>query len=503
MIVNRTRTTQWNLFFHFVSIALMMVSGILLVPLYLHFIPLELYGAWLATGNVLMWLIAVDPGLSAILQQRVGTAYGQKDFPSIQGAVSAGLLLSACAVLLLVFLGSIVASHIPSWLNLSSGVDHKVLVQAFWIAVLGSSLQLFSYSITAINQGLQSSLGIGIIYVIVHVLDIALILILIFSDFGLMAIAYSALFRGVSMTLGNACYLGWRLVKENISFSFSPKKIPELVNLMSFTFFAQASGTIANNMDAFVIARFLGAEVVPVLVLTRKAIEICRTIVSRPTMAMLPALSHLVGEGDIDRAKLVLIRLVNLMIWVLLLVTSGLIVFNESFVRFWVGSHLFVGAAINVLLCVGLLLGIVILSLSNLCVALGNIKGTSLATLAQSAIFVLLIIPGVRCFGLVGVALVPLIAMLLVGAWYFPRTFSTMLKITFEERTLILRESLYSAISAVTATCIFLLFKVGSLIEFAMFVVLFVFAYATILLWLSVAFRAECKELYGKLSMSL
>ena len=63
----RTKTTQWNLFFQYTSIVLTVIWSIVLVPLYLKFIPLDIYGAWLATGNIVAWLSIMDPGLSAVL----------------------------------------------------------------------------------------------------------------------------------------------------------------------------------------------------------------------------------------------------------------------------------------------------------------------------------------------------------------------------------------------------------------------------------------------------
>ena len=50
-----------------------------MVPLYLKYIPVELYGAWLATGNIVNWLLVVDPGISTVVMQRVGKSYGADD----------------------------------------------------------------------------------------------------------------------------------------------------------------------------------------------------------------------------------------------------------------------------------------------------------------------------------------------------------------------------------------------------------------------------------------
>jgi len=500
LVRSRIRTTQWNLLFHYVSIGLMMISGVVLVPLYLRYISLDLYGAWLATGNVLMWLTAVDPGLSTVLQQRVGTAYGKGDIQSVRGFMAAGLLLSAAISVLLVLLGYATIDYIPAWLRLPDDLDQSLLLQAFWIAVLGSSLSLFSYSITAISQGLQSSLGIGLVYVVVHVLDIVLILVLLFAGFGLLALAFSALFRGVGLLAGNAGYLCWRLFREKIGFSFSTQNIAELIKLVPFTFSARAGGLIANNVDAFVVARFLGVDIVPVLILTRKAIDISRKLVERPAIAFMPAVSHLVGAGETHKAKNVLARLVYMKIWLLALTFGGLVSMNDDFVRLWVGEQLFAGYAINVLLCFGLLLAAMTRSLANLCMALGDIKRNSLMILAQSLIFILLVLLGAKYFELIGVVLAPLIAMLLISVWYFPRSFSSMLRLSAGERMGMLSEFIISLLAASAPVYLFADIAPQGWLEFCGLVLAFSLAYGLLLCGISSAFRKELVGVWRKLA---
>ena len=75
---SRRKKTQWHLFFQYSAIILGIVSGIILIPLYLKFIPLDLYGAWLATGNILAWITIIDPGLSSVMQQKIAVAFGSK-----------------------------------------------------------------------------------------------------------------------------------------------------------------------------------------------------------------------------------------------------------------------------------------------------------------------------------------------------------------------------------------------------------------------------------------
>ena len=64
---NRRATVKWKLFIYYFAIVCTLVSGILFVPLYGAHIPIEIYGALLASGNILFWVSAFDMGLVAFL----------------------------------------------------------------------------------------------------------------------------------------------------------------------------------------------------------------------------------------------------------------------------------------------------------------------------------------------------------------------------------------------------------------------------------------------------
>lgn len=499
IVRGRVRTTKWNLFFHYVSIALMMVSGIFLVPLYLKFIPLGFYGAWLATGNILVWLTAIDPGLSTVLQQRVGIAYGKQDFQAIREFLAGGLCITATIVISIVALGFLSADHLPVWLNLPSNVDASIIIKAFCLAVIGSSLMIFSFSITAANIGLLASLGIGIIFVAVTVLGIVLTVVLLYSGFGLLAIPIGAIFRGVGLTLGNSGYLLWRLASEKIGFSLSFRKVPDLVKLMSYTFLGRAGVVAVKNVDLFIVSRFLGPECVPVLHLTRSAPEMSKLFIERPAIAFMPAVSHLIGAGEIDKARAVLLRLVRIMLWVLGLCVGGFVALNDDFVRLWVGSHLFAGQTINLILCGTLLFAVTSGSLASLCFAVGNIKGNSLASLAQSLLFIPLVILGAKYLGLLGVVLAPLISVLAVSAWYYPRSFSQFLKLLPQHRKDIVREILKVLVIIVPLTLGFGWLHPSGWFQFIVLTGAFCFFYGFALYLDSKKFRLEIMGLLQRL----
>ena len=272
-----------------------MAQGLLLVPLYLRFIPIEIYGAWLASGNLLAWISVTDPGLTTVLQQQVANSYGKNDLLKTKTLIGGGLILSVLILIIAIFFGLICAYFLPTWISLPPNIDILLIVKAFTLAVFGTSLMLFSFSIRAINQGMQGSLSIGLINNGVTLTSIIITIILLFTGFGLMALPVSLIFSGVFYSIGHVLYLLWRVINEKIGISFSFKEIVRLTKLLSYTFLGRTTGTISNNVDLIIVSRFLGPETVAVLALTRKPIDLSREIINQPVVSFMPAISHLSG----------------------------------------------------------------------------------------------------------------------------------------------------------------------------------------------------------------
>ena len=498
---SRVRTTKWNLIYQYVSIALMMVSGIFMVPLYLKFLTVDIYGAWLATGNILVWLTAIDPGISTVLQQRIAEAYGKKDFQGLTEYLAAGLVITAVIVIFMILIGFLFARFLPSLLNLPFIIDAALIQKAFIMALIGSTLMIFSFSIIAVNQGLQGSLGVGIIHVVVIILSILLTVYLLYGGFGLLGIAVSPLFQGIGLILGNSGYLFWRIQSEKLEYSFSFRKVSNVARLISYTFFGRIGGVVANNMDLFVVSRFLGPETVAMLNLTRRAPDMSRMFIERPAVALMPAVSHLFGAGEIIKAKFILMRLFRMIIWSLGLVVGGFLALNDDFVRLWVGPALFAGQTINIIICITVLTQVIVCSLANLCFALGNIKGNSLSSLVQSLLQIPLVIFGVKYFGILGAVLATLIPLLVVQAWYFPLTFSKLLNLVQQDRNDVVREVLCVILASIPLTLAFTLVYPTEWLHFMAIVVAFCFLYASALYLVSGPFRTEINQAIHKMPL--
>jgi O-antigen/teichoic acid export membrane protein len=491
----RRLTAFSNLIFQYLSIIVAFGSGILLVPLYLKYIPIDLYGAWIASGNILAWLSTIDTGISQALQQKIGVAYAQGDYKSIHGVILGGILISGASAVIVLIVGFMVQDFLPVWLNLSSTLDSQLIIRSFYWMVAATALTIFGYSVTAIALGLQSRIGVNLVWQIVTILSIGLTVWLLFSGYGLLAIPISALFRSLGYLFGNTCYLLWRLKHDRIGFSFNLDETPVLLKLGVVTFFAQTGDVLISNVDSFITARFLGVGLVPLLSLTKRMPEQSRMFVDRVPAAFAPSIAHVIGTGEMDKARVVLLRLSRILLWIMMLMMGGLIAFNGNFLGLWVGAEFYAGHFINLVICIAVALGISVNSLSTFCTALGDIKTNNLIKILQSIIFIPFILLGAANFGMLGIVFAPIGAILCTSLWYFPYSFARLLKFSGVEKKNLVGEILKLLIVIIILSFVFVGWQIESWGIFFVVVLGYIFCYILALSLISPDFRVEINNL--------
>jgi len=487
------QTTTWNAVFTYAAILMTMVSGFVLPPLYLKHISAEVYGAWLASGNLLAWLSALDPGVSAALQQRIGHAYGEQAREKVGRWIGAGVLVSVVLCLTIIVVGLSVESVLLGLLDLPEDLEIGPLYSAFTMAVIATALTMASFSYGSMAYGLQGTFAVGFVQVAGTGASIGVTIFFVLSGDGVVAIAKGMIFRAVFWFLGCSIYLSWRAHREAIKISFSRKELRELVRLTGFTSLGRLGGTLINHMDSFAVTRYLGAETTVALEMTRRAPAGARPIIQRLSNAVMPSISNLDGQGEHEKLARILSRMLAIMGWATGLFVAGFACLNQDFVRLWVGPEYFAGHSINILVLAALSLSMFVAIFSNLCMALGNIEGNSVIRFIESLVFAAALYIGVKNFGLMGAVVAPIIAKLLVGAWYYPRAFAALVDLEPGVLLRLGKEVFKAFIVASILSLLFYQWPSGGWFSFALAGFSLAVTYILTLAAVSGQFRAELK----------
>ena len=109
--VSRRKATVTNLIYQYSSLILGIVGSLILVPLYLRFIDIKLYGGWLASGNAIAWLALMDPGLNELLRQQVAKFYGKKDAEQLGKIIGTGWVVMTVLSIITIAIGLVIARY--------------------------------------------------------------------------------------------------------------------------------------------------------------------------------------------------------------------------------------------------------------------------------------------------------------------------------------------------------------------------------------------------------
>lgn len=491
--VNRRRTTLLNMVFSCAQFSLALVSGIVLVPIYLKYIPVGLYGSWLATGSVVVWLTVLDPGVANLLMQKVAEANGNRDHQKICELITCGLLIVFIIALSVIFVGICVGPYVIDWLNIRS--ENEVVQNAFVVAVISSAFMVVYYSVNAINYAFHSSMAIGIIYNCALLFKIILIVVLLRSGAGLLSLPYGELISAGIMIIASLVLLGWNLRQSNIHYIASFKGGLQFFKLFIYTFMARLSKIATKSVDNVFISIFLSPEIVVVYNLTNKVPMTTENMVKLPIAAFRPALSHAFGAGEVCTVRVVISRLIRIIFWTTGVLVAGFLAFNDDFVRLWVGEDLFAGSVINALVCLVFILNVWTNVIGMLLFSQGGIKPASLSDSVSSLIVIPLMFVGIHYLGLPGLLLGHIFTMLITGFWYLPISLFKILNFPKSEISVILKELVLVASATVLMFVCFRAVGITGWCNLVGYSCLAAIIYASILLLFSLEFRMEINRL--------
>ena len=417
--VSRRLNTLLNLLFNYASIILVVVQGIVLVPLYVSRVPVALYGAWLATGNLLTWLELVDPGTSDVIRQRVAQHYGANDRPALARTIGTGLRLSL-GFATIPLLGWPFAGAVAAMVRLT-GPNADALATSFRVGLLGVSLSIASYGFSAVCNGLQLALKSGLFYIGIGVFGIGVTITMLLLGYGLVAIPAGLAVRAALMCFAFA-WLVFRWQREHLQepMGLDRPEARRMLSLSLATFTSRLGTTLLDRIDALLTSRVLGNQQTVVYTLTGRALDPVRMVsVSLPT-SLMPSLAHMVGAGEKAEIARVVALLSRVTGTIAAVGAGSVVALDAVFVRLWVGPQMFGGPNLIALLALSASLSVFSFALNRVVYSLGAIRQASWVSLAEAAFKVPLQYLLLRVFGLAGMPIATCLGALAVSGWYLP-----------------------------------------------------------------------------------
>jgi O-antigen/teichoic acid export membrane protein len=396
-------------FLQYAQLALTMAYGVFLLPVYIKYLNAEMYGAWLASGNIVSWLQIIIPDCGTVLMQRLGDAYARKDISRFSGLAVTGNLVTLTLGLVIALAAWPVSIHLGALLKLPGSIDAQKLGTAFVMTATGTGLVVYTQAYSSANLALLETLQYGIINLFASFVRILMILYGIFvAKQGVLALGIGNLIYGICLLLGHSGVYFKVCLHKKISVVSKPSSIQELASLFSLSTFARIGQTFARNIDYFLVARFFGPETITSIKLIKAVPEAILPLVRTTTYSIMPPLIQQISNGRIKSNKSLLLGFTGKLLMFCCFVLCGIMVLNKAFVGLWVpGSH-YIPGCIPCLIIAGLVLASVSDVFRSYMIATGCIKEVSIVIGIVSSVQALSLFVMTYQFGLLGLASVPL-----------------------------------------------------------------------------------------------
>jgi O-antigen/teichoic acid export membrane protein len=341
----RTRTGAAVTTFGANSLNVVVVSlqALLLIPLYLGAISPRLYGAWLASGEILTWMQAMDLGIPNLMIQRIAAAHGAGDRRTAGEWFASGLLVLGIIGATVAVLGGALSLALPSLFNLDP-TDAEVLRGCFIVGTLATALMIVTNGFVGLSRAIQDTAFMSGMVIVSSLTGMIVSVILVLNGWGLWAVALGLVARATVSVVAAAVY-GVRAWRREFRSPFRADRavITELLAASPATALGGASYAIMSQSEIVLVAVLLRPEIALVYALTRKAADVGRGLVDMIGFAAYGGLAHLIGSGERREAFATYTRILRLHLSLALAVAAAYLAVNHSLVVLWLGTDVYGG----------------------------------------------------------------------------------------------------------------------------------------------------------------
>ncbi|MBL9201459.1 MAG: hypothetical protein JNL39_13195 [Opitutaceae bacterium] len=414
------REVYWNLVLQYSGVGFMVVQGVVLVPVYLRYVGNAEFGLWLIAGGVATWIAIIDPGISALMQQRVSRALGSERRGQAARLARRGMRLNSVLAAAMIVVGALISG----WLARTIDRDATVAAHTGWwlvfLSVVGVAVGLMANALTSLGVALRAARAHALVTVVSASTGIASTLGGLLLGGHVLALAMGVVVRGVLQML-----LAYVLVRGDLAALRATDDEPQADETQQLDWRALAwaaydkiTGTFALSADVFFLGRGFEAATVTSYALTKKPVDLLLGCFQRLAVALAPAVSFLSGGARTAEAGAVVAAVGARILWLTGGAVLGTALLLETLVRLWVGPAQFAGRDAAAILAAGLGVSVSASFFANLYFALGATNRFYQLNGSISLLTVPAMLGGLHYFGITGL-LIGVFLPRVIAMWLF------------------------------------------------------------------------------------
>lgn len=327
----------YNFLFNSVNSVIVIINGIVMVPMYFHYFPVSVYGAWLASGNIMAMIGLLSSGFSSVITQKMAIALSQNDINEYRSLVGANIIAAAVISLAIFSIALIVSKFVPDIVNVDLSYS-KDITHAFIISAFASSISIYASLFGALPQVWQKTKVVGLINTSVNIFAIISLVSFLLCGMGIISIALSYAIRSVLNLFiqGQWIMREWKKRADG-SVIFSFQKVGTLLKDCVYPLLSNIANVFMGQSTSLIIAAFLNPTLAAIYDLTGKVATVLTGFINMINGSFFALFSLTISKCNVRETENVINKvscfLSCLIVGVLIFITC----FSKPFVNLWVG----------------------------------------------------------------------------------------------------------------------------------------------------------------------
>lgn len=386
------------------------LQAIALVPLYLKACGANLYGAWLASGDFLVWMQSFDLGLPNLLIQKAGSALGQENHDLAGKWFISGAWFMAFISVLVTLIGCSVSTLVPLLFAIKDR-EAAVLSACFAIGSAASGISLFNSVFIGYSRAIQETRFLNWSIVLASLVGLGVSFVALLCGWGLWSVALGLVTRALLCLIASFIFM-FMEVPVSLRGGWWPDKL--IIRSYFNALPATAAGGIAHALmyqsETALVGVFVGPSLAAVYNLTRKAIEFSRSLVDNIAFATYGGFAHLFSSASTTQVRKIYHEIRAARFVPAIATACGYLVVNSSLVNKWVGRDMFGGEGLSLLIAMQFIFAGEAFLISYLYRAAGQVVKGSWLLGIEALLRISLMLIGLHLAGILG----PPIAAILI-----------------------------------------------------------------------------------------
>lgn len=381
--------------------------GFAMMPFLIGELGKELYGLWVVVGSVVGTYYLLDLGFSQAVTRFVTKYIHQQRYDDANKIINTALVIYS-ALGLLVLTVSIGFAFFGAE-NLLDNSDQVGLVQVLLIVGgLQLALEFPAKAFPGVIGSYMRFDWIAKIRTLKTISDAVLIYTFLSNGYGLIAMACIGFVTGCIST--TAYVLIVKHLFRQLKYGLEYVDLPTFKGVYSFSkwvFVLDLCATLRGKMDLWLIAFFLGNEVITVYYVAVRLVDYAIDLLAQATNMTTPIFTEYYAKSQWDELKISLQRFIKLDFALAGIAIAGFYLVGQQFITFWMGADFPVTEAWSclIVLAIGRMSIYVTLPLQCILFAFNKHKYGTLISLAEVVVITALCFWLVPLYGAIGAAI--------------------------------------------------------------------------------------------------